>query len=68
MTCQINFMCGRQKKLKIKNKNPCHCHVMESGESDGIWGIFEESFLYKERIKKKKITWNKTKSTLYYMG
>lgn len=47
-------MCGRQKKLKIKNKNPCHCHVMESGESDGIWGIFEESFLYKERIKKKK--------------
>ena len=29
---------------------PCQRHIMESGESDGLGGNYEESHFYKDRI------------------
>jgi len=35
---------------------PCQRHIMESGESDGLGGNYEESHFYKDRIQKKNFT------------
>jgi len=45
----------KPKKLYIKI-NPCQHHVMEFGESDGLGGIYEESYLYMDRIRRRRKT------------
>ena len=55
------------KKINnIHSHVPRQRHVRESSESDGIGGISEESFFYKDRIQKKKFIGGKTKSVIYF--
>jgi len=65
---KINYTVIMPRHKKCWLNMPCQRLIMESGESDGLGGSFEESHFYKDRIQFIFFTGDKTKNALYYRG